>query len=56
LKRYLKLVDEGEGQNPEVRQLRDQLEKELPGDIMLRRAELEMQRRDIMRRFAGGSE
>jgi predicted ATP-binding protein involved in virulence len=54
LKKYLKLVDTGEGHSEEAKELRSKLEQELPsGDSMLRQAELEMQRRELMAKFGG---
>lgn len=53
LERYLRLVDAGEGHSEEAEKLRDVLDKEIPQDPILHRADLEMQRRALMQRLGG---
>lgn len=51
LKDYLSLVDKGQGQDPEAVALREDLNDALPGDPRLHQADLEMQRRDLLKRI-----
>jgi predicted ATP-binding protein involved in virulence len=53
LREYLSLVDSGEGQTPAVIALRKELELALPGEPQLHQADLEMQRRELMRKLGG---
>jgi predicted ATP-binding protein involved in virulence len=56
LERYVRLVGDGAGRGAEAVELRRQLEQLLPGDPMLDRADLEMQRRQLMARLGGADE
>lgn len=54
LDRYLELVHQNQGHSAEALALRAELEPELPNDAALHQADLEMQRRDILKRLAEG--
>jgi predicted ATP-binding protein involved in virulence len=53
LRRYLDLVDQGKGGEPEAAALRTRLEGALPGDPQLHQADLEMQRREFIAGLGG---
>ena len=54
LEEYLRLVGEGQGREPAVVALRAQLDEALPGDPLLHRADLDMQRRELMAQMFPG--
>jgi ABC-type hemin transport system ATPase subunit len=54
LRDYLARVDKGQGHDPEAVALREDLNGALPGDPRLHQADLEMQRRDLLKRIGGG--
>lgn len=53
LDRYVRLIEEGAGQGAEALALRQELEELIPRDVMLNRADLEMQRQQLMARLRG---
>ena len=53
LRKYLDLVDQGRGGEPEAAALRTELEAALPGDPQLHQADLEMQRRELIAGLGG---
>ena len=53
LKRYMELVDAGEGATPDAQSLREELETVLRGDERLHQADLEMQKRKLLQQIMG---
>jgi len=53
LELYIRMIGDGAGQTPEALELRQELEQLLPNDPILDRADLTMQRRQLMARFRG---
>lgn len=53
LRRYLRLVEGGQGDSEEAVGLRSQLDEDLPGEPILVQADLERERQTLMARFRG---
>lgn len=51
-KRYLSLISQGKGEKEEALALRAELDYMLAGDAVLHKADLELQKRELMKRMS----